>query len=97
MPEIGVYTRGHLALCAVKPVECVPIGILVFEEPAAVKLIGAAFGDDLDLGAGSAAVFGRIGTRENGNLLHGFLVRSNDRGATKPKTVNAHTVDGEIV
>src|SRR5206468_7011181 len=97
LPEIGVYSRRHLALCAVKPVEGIPIGILVFEEPATVKLIGAAFGDDLDLSAGSAAVFSGIGTRKNGDLLDRFLVRSDDRGATKPKTVNAHTVDGEIV
>src|SRR5260370_16980652 len=58
LAKIVVYAGGFFALGAVEFIEGIPIGVLILEKAAAVELIGAALGDDFDLGAGAAAIFG---------------------------------------
>ncbi len=93
LPVIVVHTSCRRIVRPAILVECVPIGVLIFEEAGAMVLVCAALCDDFNLCAAAPTVFSGIGTREHGNFLDGLLVGSNHRCTAKLQAVYADAVD----
>ncbi len=78
---------------AIEFVEGVQALVVELDEAASVIVIRAALGDDLDLSAGVAPLFGVKGGGSDDDLLNGLLIGSNDRGASVGEAVDAHAVE----
>jgi hypothetical protein len=93
--EIAANGRGVAG--AVPALEGVETGAMPFEETAAVKLIGAGAGDDLDLRAGVSAILGGVVVGGDFDFLYGLFVGRDDGGAAPGDGVDADAVDLDIV
>ena len=68
-----------------------------FEINAAVILVRAVLGNDLDLSATVASIFRIVVVREDLNFLNGVLVRRDDGSAAPSNTGGSHAVDLVII
>ncbi len=92
--QLGSGVVGAGAVAALVGVEA---GALGAEEDAAMEVVGAGLGGDLDLGAGEAAVFGVVVVGDDLDVADGVFGRGDERGAAPDGGDGGDAVDGDAV
>lgn len=93
LAELVVVSLDGQAV-AVEALIGVEVGLVGCEEEAAVKIIAAALGSDLQLGTAEAAILGVIAIGDDFNAFDRILRWRYDRRATPDGTRGTDTIDG---
>src|SRR5262249_33846520 len=78
-------------------IECVKLGIVVFENAASMKLVRSVLRNDLNLSPAISTVLRGIWAGDDPDLLYRFLVRRHNCRAAVGEAVDADSIDIEVV